>query len=117
MSTYVPIAVQQGLDAARISRLRKASKLRIETPDGYFRVLRLWDNGFSVARDDAPFLRGYVDLYDGPTQLFQCLIVACSEEPGEMRYEFKRLTAVSHTPPSDYARETEVPVALLEADI
>lgn len=116
MSTYVPTAVQEGLDAARISRLRTSSKLRIETPDGYFRVLRLWDNGFSVASDDAPYLRGYVDLYDGPAQLFQCLIVASSEEVGEIRYDFKRLTAVSHTPPCDFARETEAPTALLTSD-
>lgn len=113
MSTYVPTAVQDALDAARVSRLRTSSKLRIETADGYFRVLRLWENGFSVASEDAPHLRGYVDLYEGPSQLFQCLIVACSEEAGEMRYEFKRLTAVSHTPPSDFASDAPQPVALL----
>lgn len=113
MSTYVPSSVQEGLDAARISRLRKASKLRIETTDGYFRVLRLWENGFSVAIEDAPRLRGYVDLYDGPTQLFQCLIVASSEEAGEMRYDYKRMTAVSHTPPSDFASDKPQPTALI----
>ena len=113
MSTYVPLAVQEGLDAARLARLRAASKLRIQTADGYFRVLRLWEGGFSVASDDAPHLRGFVDLYDGPTQLFQCLIVASSEEAGEMRYEFKRMTAVSHTPPSDFEREADVPLALI----
>lgn len=113
MSTYVPSAVQDALDEARISRLRTSSKLRIETASGYFRVLRLWENGFSVASEDAPHLRGYVDLYEGPRQLFQCLIIACSEEAGEMRYEFKRLTAVSHTPPSDFAEDTPRPVALL----
>lgn len=114
MSTYVPTAVQQALDEARISSLRSASKLRIETADGYFRVLRLWDTGFSVASEDAPHLRGFVDLYEGPRQLFQCLIVACSEEAGEMRYDFKRMTPVSHTPPSDFASEKPQPVALIE---
>lgn len=113
MSTYVPEAVQEGLDAARIKRLKRSSKLRLETADGYVRVLRLWDTGFSVAIEDAPQLRGYVDLYDGPSQLFQCLIVASSEEAGEMRYEFKRLTAVSHTPPSDFAPEKPAPAGLI----
>lgn len=113
MSTYVPSAVQDALDDARIARLRKSSKLRIETADGYFRVLRLWEGGFSVASEDAPHLRGYVDLYEGPSQLFQCLIIASSEEAGEMRYEFKRLTAVSHTQPSDFASDAPAPVALL----
>ena len=109
MSTYVPLAVQEALDAARLARLRASSKLRIQTSDGYFRVLRLWDHGFSVASDDAPHLRGFVDLYDGPTQLFQCLIVACSEEAGGM----KRMTAVSHTPPSDFERAADAPLALI----
>lgn len=117
MSTYVPTAVQEGLDSARIKRLRTASKLRIETPDGYFRVLRLWEGGFSVAREDAPHLRGYVDLYDGPSQLFQCLIIASSEEAGEMRYDFKRMTAVHHTPPSDYAVEAPQAAALITREI
>ncbi len=113
MSTYVPDAVQRGLDAARVKRLKRASKLRLETADGYVRVLRLWDTGFSVAIEDAPQLRGYVDIYDGPSQLFQCLIIASSEETSEMRYEFKRLTAVHHTPPSDYVSETPPPLGLI----
>lgn len=116
MSTYVPHAVQEGLDAARINRLRSSSKLRIETQDGYFRVLRVWDTGFSVALEDAPNLRGFVDLHDGPSHLFQCLVVASQEEAGEMKFEFKRMTAVSHTPPSDYARQTDHPAALLTSD-
>lgn len=117
MSTYVPGAVQEGLDAARVKRLKTASKLRLETPDGYFRVLRLWENGFSVAADDVPHLRGYVDLYDGPTQLFQCLIVASQQEAGETSYEFKRMTAVSRTAPRDYVAGEEAPVALLGSSV
>lgn len=113
MSTYVPDAVQEGLDAARIKRLKSASKMRIETADGYFRVLRLWSNGFSVAARDAPHLRGFVDLYDGPTQLFQCLIVASREENGEMQYDFKRITAVATSPARDFAADIDAPVALI----
>lgn len=114
MTTYVPEEVQQGLDSARISRLKKSSRLRVETADGYFRVLRLWDTGFSVASQDAPHLRGFVDIYQGPSQLFQCLIVAASEEAGEMRYEFKRMTAVASSAARDFATETEAPVGLIE---
>ena len=113
MSTYVPEEVQKGLDAARLDRLKKKSRLRIETADGYFKVLRLWDTGFSVATEDAPHLRGFVDLYDGPTQLFQCLIVASSEEAGEMSYEFKRMTAVASSPARDFAADADVPVGLI----
>lgn len=114
MTTYVPEEVQQGLDSARVSRLKQASRLRIETPDGYFRILRLWDTGFSVASEDAPHLRGFVDVYEGPTQLFQCLIVAANEEAGEMQYEFKRMTAVASGAARDFAAEAEAPVGLIE---
>lgn len=113
MTTYLPEAVQQGLDSARISRLKKSSRLRIETEGRHFRVLRLWDTGFSVASEDAPHLRGLVDVYEGPTQLFQCLIVAAQEEAGEMQYEFKRMTAVASAAARDFAADTEPPAGLI----
>lgn len=113
MSTYVPDAVQAGLDAARLSRLKRASKLRIETADGYFRVLRLWDGGFSVSLDDAPRLRGLVDIYEGSVHLFQCLIVASKEDTDQLHYEYKRMTAVVRSAPRDFVEETEAAVALL----
>lgn len=115
MTTYVPEAVQQGLDAARIGHLKRSSRLRIETADGYFRVLRLWATGFSVASKYAPRLRGLVDVYEGPTHLFQCLIVAANEEAGEMQYEFKRITAVASRAARDFAADTTAPVALIES--
>ena len=116
MSTYVPDAVQAGLDAARMKRLKNSSKLRIQTQDGYFRVLELWDTGFSVPLEDAPHLRGFVDIYDGPRQMFQCLIVASREEGGTLQYEFKRMTAVMDGPARDFATEGDVktPVALID---
>ena len=113
MSTYVPDAVQAGLDQARVKKMKQSSKLRIETEDGYFRVLRLWDTGFSVASEDAPHLRGFVDLYEGSLHLFQCLIVASEEEGGEMRYEFKRSTAHHDSAPLDFARDEDAPAALI----
>ncbi|MEM6309369.1 MAG: hypothetical protein AAF754_04910 [Pseudomonadota bacterium] len=113
MSTYVPDAVQAGLDAARISRLKRASKLRIETADGYFRVLRLWDGGFSVSSDDAPKLRGLVDIHEGSMHLFQCLIVASREDADQMHYEYKRMTAVVGSAPRDFVEDADAPVALL----
>ncbi|THH35072.1 hypothetical protein E4Z66_14665 [Aliishimia ponticola] len=114
MTTYIPNDIQKDLDAARLKRLKSSSKLRVETPDGYFRVLRMWENGFSVASEDAPHLRGFVDLYEGPSQLFQCLIVAADEEAGEMRYEFKRMTAVATSAARDFAAEGEVPAGLID---
>ena len=65
MSTFLPQDVQAGLDAARIKALRKSSRLKIKTDLESFRVLRLWDNGFSLEAGTAPGLRGLVDIYDG----------------------------------------------------
>lgn len=114
MSTFLSDAVQAGLDAARVKQIKRASRLRIETPDGYFRVLRLWETGFSVAAADAPRLRGYVDVYEGRTHMFQCLIVASHEDAGEMVYDFKRMTAVSAQAPRDFVAESDAPAGLLE---
>ncbi|WP_415921812.1 hypothetical protein [Tateyamaria sp. SN6-1] len=116
MSTFVPKEVQAGLDQARRQSLRKASRLRIVTPDGVHPVLRMWKTGFAMEAETAPKLRGYVDLYDGAIHLFQCLVVASEEDAGEMRFEFKRLTAVSDRAPLDFERNPMAPVALIEGE-
>jgi len=115
MSTYLSEAVQADLDHARTKAQRQSSRLRIETEQGYFRVLKLWDAGFAVAAQDMPRIRGLVDMYEGPRHLFQCLIVASQEDGPQVLYEFKRVTAVSDTPPRDFADETPEPIALIDA--
>tara|TARA_E500000178_G_C16532379_1_gene535020 strand:- start:17 stop:493 length:477 start_codon:yes stop_codon:yes gene_type:complete len=114
MSTFLPQDVQAGLDAARIKALRKSSRLKIKTDLESFRVLRLWDNGFSLEAGTAPGLRGLVDIYDGERHLYECLIIASDEENGEMRFEFKRNTVVTDQAPVDFYRSENAPVALLE---
>ena len=105
--------VQQGLEEARISRLRRRSRLRIDLDGRIIPVLDLGRTGFVVAREDAPSLRGLVDLYDGATHLFQCLIVASEEAGSEMHYEFKRATAISEKVPLDFEMAENAPIALL----
>jgi hypothetical protein len=58
-------------------------------------------------------LRGLVDVYDGSRHVFQCLIMASSEENGQRVYEFKRSTAVRDTAPLDYWRDDDAPVGYL----
>lgn len=113
MSEYLPKEVRDGLDAARKSALRRSSRLRVKAGGQTFTILRYWDQGFAVDRDDAPNLRGLVDLYDGTRHLSQCLIVASEEGPGEMIYEFKRETAALDRAPLDYSRDETAPVALI----
>ena len=113
MSTYLPKEVREGLEAARLASLKKASRLRVMVGDEFFPVLGLWKDGFVVEQETAPALRGLVDLYDGSRHLYQCLIVASEAEAGEMRYEFKRSTAVSDQAPLDFYRDPKAPIALL----
>lgn len=116
MTTFIPKAVQDALDQARIDGLKKKNRLRVHMGEEIFPVLRLWAGGFSVEADAVPRLRGLVDLYDGARHLSQCLIVASEQEGGEMRYEFKRATAVSEKAPLDFYRAADAPVGLLAHD-
>ena len=101
------------MDAARVKAAKRKTKLRVETGDTYLPVLRLWKSGFAVDCEDAPKLRGFVDLYDGSKHLYQALIVTSAEASGERRYEFKRATAVLDRPPADFEAETPPPAGLL----
>ena len=113
MSEFLPKEVREGLAAARKMALRKKSRLRVEMGHKSYPVLKLEKTGFTLDADEAPDLRGLVDLYDGARHLYQCLIVAWQEENGQMRYEFKRSTPVVDTPPVDFVREENAPIALL----
>ena len=113
MSTFLSKDVQDGLQAARMAGLKKASRLRVLVGQEYFPVLSLWRDGFSVDAADAPSLRGLVDLFDGAEHLYQCLIIASEEDRGEMRYEFKRATQAHDRAPLDFYRDPDAPIALL----
>ncbi len=113
MFEFLPKEVRQGLEQARKRDLRRKSRLRVHTDDEIFPVLRFWETGFSLEAENAPHLRGLVDLYDGSRHLYQCLVVASDEENGQMIYEFKRSTAAKDKAPLDFERDENAPVALL----
>ncbi len=113
MNDILPEAVRKGLEEARMAALRRSHRLRIHDGDIVRRVLRLWDGGFSLAAEDAPRLRGFVDLFDGGRHLAQCLVVASREEEGEMIYEFKWQTPVADRPALDFPQPEGGPVALI----
>lgn len=113
MSEYLPKEVREGLEMARKRDLKRKSRLRVHTDDEVFPVLRFWDTGFSLDAENAPQLRGLVDLYDGARHLYQCLVVTSEETHGEMIYDFKRSTAAKETAPLDFVRDIDAPVALL----
>ncbi|THD72022.1 hypothetical protein E7681_16000 [Thalassobius vesicularis] len=114
METFLSKEVQAGLDAARTASLKRSSRMMVEANGRSFRVLKFWGTGFALDAQDAPKLRGLVDLYDRGFHLYQCLIVASGEEDGLMNYEFKRLTAAHTTAPVDFVVEDRSERKLLE---
>ena len=113
MSEFLPKEVRAGLEAARKADMKKKSRLRVQVGDEYYPVLRLWQTGFALDLENAPKLRGLVDLYNGGVHLYQCLIVASDELGSEMVFEFKRNTAAVDKAPLDFYRDENAPIALL----
>jgi len=113
MSEFLPKEVREGLELARKQSLRKKSRMKVKAGERTFTILRYWEDGFALDADDAPHLRGLVDVYDGGRHLSQCLIVASEEKPGEMVFEFKRATVAADQAPLDYERASNAPVALI----
>lgn len=113
MSEYLPSEVRAGLELARKANRKKKSRLKVRIGERSFTILRHWDEGFALDKDDAPRLRGLVDLYDGARHISQCLIVASSEEEDEMHYEYKWATPASDRAPLDYIRDDAAPLALI----
>lgn len=101
------------LNKARHLQARRASRLRLEVDGRRYPILRKWKTGFALEAEDAPQLRGLVDIYDGAAHLFQCLIVTSAEEEGEVQYEFKRVTPASAVAPVDFEMSPDAPAGLL----
>ena len=115
MTTYLPKEVRDGLEAARRRDRRNKARLRVAVDEfTRYPVLDFRDEGFALDIENAPKLRGLVDLYDGSRHLYQCLIVASERDGGLMRYEFKRVTAAVDCTPLDFVRDPAAPIGLLE---
>ena len=112
----LPKDVQEGLQAAHMKAARKKAHMRVAVGDETFPVLEFREGGFALDMEDAPKLRGLVDLYAGENHMYQCLIVASSEEAGEVVYDFKRSTRATDVPPADFAVEPGRPVGLIARD-
>ncbi len=113
MLEFLPNEIAEGLAMAHNREAARKSKLRIQIGEAVFPVLRFWHDGFALDATLAPKLRGLVDVYDGSRHIFQCLIMASSEENGQRVYEFKRNTAVRDSAPLDYWRDENAPIGYL----
>jgi len=113
MLEFLPKDIADGLAIARNREAARKSRLRVQVGEAVFPVLRFWHDGFAMDAAMTPKLRGLVDVYDGARHIFQCLIIASSQEHGQIVYEFKRNTAVRDTAPLDYWRDEHAPVGYL----
>lgn len=114
MLESLPQSIWNELHAAQTKAEMRKTRLRVEVNGQSYKVLRMLANGFALSVDDAPKLRGLVDLYDGGHHVSQCLIVAASADGDLMVYEFKRNTAAGDGAPLDFERAVDAPIALLE---
>ena len=113
MTTFLSKEVHADLTRAKKDKKLKKSRLRVEFNGALVPVLKLWDGGFSMDIEHAAHLRGLVDIFDGSRHLSQCLIIASTEENGEIHFEFKRNTDVKDTAALDFVLPKNRPVALL----
>ena len=114
MFVFLPEAVRQGLEEARKSAERKKDRLSVRDGDKAYRIKRFWDGGFALEKAQTENLRGYVEIYDGPRHLYQCLVMSSYDEGPERIFEFKWSTPVTNRPAADFVRPEFVPAGLLE---
>ncbi|MFQ6553566.1 hypothetical protein AAD018_014610 [Aestuariibius insulae] len=113
MSTYLSKEIREGLEAAQRKSLKQSARLRLMAGSKAYPVIRLWETGFALDLEDAPSLRGFVDLFDGSRHVAQCLVIASQDEGRERHFEFKRRSRVEDEMPLDFERAENAPVALL----
>lgn len=113
MLESLPQSIRDEFHAAKKKAASKSTRLRVEVGGQSYRIEAMTSTGFALDLEDAPKLRGLVDLYDGSRHLSQCLIVAASEDGNRMIYDFKRNTAANDGAPLDFERAEDAPIALL----
>lgn len=113
MTDFLPADVVEALRQAQAATRRRRARLRVVVDGQAFPVLRFRDSGFTLAAEGAPRLRGYVDIHEGDRHAFTCLVVSGELEGDEQHYEFKWIHPALDSPPLDFARDPDAPVALL----
>lgn len=113
MSTYMSQEVLTGLHSAETKRIRAQSRMRVRAGEQVFPILKFSEESFSLSAQEAPHLRGYVDILDGVRLKYRALIIASEQENDEMVFEFKLSTTVANGPALDFEKDEAAPVALL----
>ena len=114
MDGFLGDRLAAALKEARRQESIKRSRLKVVVGEDSHPILRIDDHGFTVAAEAPPALRGYVDVYDGPTRLARQLVVLASHRDGVAAYEYKLQSAEGEAP-ADYVRKREKVAGLLTA--
>jgi hypothetical protein len=113
MENFFSKEVMTELAQSQTLKNQRKTRLRVGFDSKRFPITRLWDTGFALDSENAPKLRGLVDLYDGTRHVAQCLIVASEFDEHEARFDFKRNTEATGHAPVDYVVDPQTPVAYL----
>ena len=104
------------LRSAGMASQKRKSRLRVQVGGAVYPVLRMWQGGLALDAALTPHLRGLVDVYDGANHIYRCLIVASTNDGGELVCEFKLATRVQDRAALDYVRDENAPVGYLPRD-
>jgi len=107
MQGQMPKGVIGQLGPTRFTGPQQAGDFRVVAGGRSYPVVRMYASGFALSAEDAPQLRGLVELYREQEHVLMCLVVANAPEDGEIRYEFKRATPVTEQRPLDFVAHGE----------
>ena len=113
MSDMLPEAVLQGLQEARKAAQRRSNRLCVHVGEEVYGIHLLCDDGVAMNAEDAPKIRGHVQIYDGARHLYQALVVTSREEEGERVFEFKWSQPAASGPAPDYVIAKDSPAGFL----
>jgi hypothetical protein len=92
---------------------KRGPRYAMRSDDAVYPILRMERDGFTIAAERAPSLRGFVDILLNEERIARCLIFCVGSEHGVVSYGFKRMTADGPPSPTDFVVDVRKPVALL----
>lgn len=113
MLEQLPQYIAAGLARAQKLDSTRRRRLRLQLGDAVFPILRHWNDGFAIDATRIPRLRGFVEVHEGATLLWTCLIVASRIEDGELICTYKRMTPAADRAAADYELPDHRPAGLL----
>ncbi|MEL7152816.1 MAG: hypothetical protein AAFN51_03255 [Pseudomonadota bacterium] len=103
MEAALPTQISDALASAATKVRADRSRYRVRAGDLDAKVVELASDGFVIASDGRPPLRGYADIFQGDERILRGLVICSWAQNGLVGYEFKRGTA-DGTAPVDYVR-------------